>query len=76
MKYQIVSFLECSNKPSGWAINEGWTCKTYVDGGYNMTEYCSRQNWIDAKLCGATCIQYGIITDPNCGPGEDDLKSI
>ena len=72
MKNKLYLFLECTDKPGGWAISEGWTCKTYVDRGYDMNEYCSRKNWIDGKLCGATCIKYGIITDPNCAPEKLD----
>ena len=67
-------FSECTDKPSDWAIGAGWTCNTYVDNGYDMTEYCSKQSWIDERLCGATCIQYGIKTDPNCSPGKNYLK--
>ena len=41
-----------------------------------MNKYCSKKGWIDGRICGATCIQYGILTDPNCNHGKKYLKII
>ena len=65
----------CSNKPTQWAINKGWTCQTYVDKGYNMKKYCTSATWTAKHkpwiaICGKTCAENGFVTDPDCGKNQ------
>ena len=60
----------CTNKPTPWAINNGWTCQTYVNNGLDMTKYCKSATWKVNKNCGITCAKFGMVTDPNCDDGK------
>ena len=62
--------LECNDRPTEDDLDKGWTCQSYVDRGFDMVEYCSKQEWIDGKICGQTCSSYGIKTDLSCVMGN------
>ena len=64
--------LECNDRPTEDDLDKGWTCQTYVDRGFDMVEYCSKQEWIDGKICGQTCSSYGIKTNPSCVMGNQN----
>ena len=32
-----------------------------------MSDYCLKDFWINNEICGETCAQFGMTTDPNCG---------
>ena len=70
-KFCIV--IECTDKPSDWALAAKWSCQTYVVKGYNMTDYCSKNEWKDEHLCGATCGRYGITTNPDCSGNKPTI---
>lgn len=63
----------CTDTPSSWAINNNFPCAMYVANGHDMSDFCTRQAWIDLQLCGATCAAEGFVTDPNCYPRTRNL---
>ena len=70
----LILITACTNQPTEWAVSRGWSCQDYVNKGYSMSTYCTKDSWIADQNCGETCAEFGLITDPNCGEGKMFLR--